>query len=192
MNQNLTMNTSASAANSNAAIIKAQNIATRNAFAADLRRSGRTIQQVADSIGVSNKTAERILKKQNVQKPKKVQPFKVSEKERMRKNMEKMLELRNAGYENGEIASMMGMSYVTVRSYIGNQPKEMRKIHMKYLYEIQRLSKKSRQDKAAAAQKYASERRETVKKLAADCAAQLSVYDLDAFASEIERFARTR
>ena len=91
---------------------------SRDMLAVQLRKSGCTLQQIAYSIGTTSRTASRILGENGVRKPKKPSVKVLTRSEKSAAMSERMMELRNQGYENGEIAEMLGVCYQTVHRYI--------------------------------------------------------------------------
>lgn len=159
----------------------------RDMLTVQLRKSGRTLQQIADSIGTTSRTASRILSENSVRKPKKPSVKALTRSEKSAALSERMMELRNQGYENGEIAEMLGVCYQTVHRYIGKQPAEMFKIRMKCYWETKRIEDEHRAQKAAAAQNAAKNQEKKVRSVVNLCKEKLNPFEYNLLVKEINK-----
>lgn len=160
---------------------------SRDMLAVQLRKSGCTLQQIADSIGTTSRTASRILSENSVRKPKKPSVKALTRSEKSAALSERMMELRNQGYENGEIAEMLGVCYQTVHRYIGKQPAEMFKIRMKCYWETKRIEDEHRAQKAAAAQNAAKNQEKKVRSVVNLCKEKLNPFEYNLLVKEINK-----
>lgn len=160
---------------------------SRDMLAVQLRKSGRTLQQIADSIGTTSRTASRILSENSVCKPKKSPVKALTRSEKSAALSERMMELRNQGYENGEIAQMLGVCYQTVLLRIGKQPSEMTSIRLRCNWEHRRIEEEHRARKAAAAQSAARAQEQKIKSVVTLCRQKLNPYEYDLLVREINK-----
>lgn len=159
----------------------------RDMLAIQLRERGCTVQEIADSIGTTTRTANRIFREYSVSKPKKSAVKTPTRREKSVALAEKMMELRNQGYENGEIAEMLGVCYQTVLLHIGKQPSEMTSIRLRCNREHRRIEEEHRAQKAAAAQSAAKAQEQKIKSVVTLCRRKLNPYEYDLLVREINR-----
>lgn len=176
--------------NQNPIIKPTSNLTDRNyrdMLAIQLRERGCTVQEIADSIGTTTRTANRIFREYSVNKPKKSAVKTPTRREKFVALAEKMVELRNQGYENGEIAEMLGVCYQTVLLHIGKQPSEMTSIRLRCNWEHRRIEEEHRAQKAAAAQSAAKAQEQKIKSVVTLCRRKLNPYEYDLLVREINR-----
>lgn len=159
----------------------------RDMLAIQLRKRGCTVQEIANSLGVTARTVARILQEYNVSKPKKTAAKTPTRSEKADTLAEKMMTLRNQGYENGEIAEMLGVCYQTVHHYIGKQPTEMFKIRMKCYWETKRIEEEHRAQKAVVAQNAAKAQKKKVESVVNLCKKKLNPFEYNLLVKEINK-----
>lgn len=159
----------------------------RDMLAIQLRKRGCTVQEIADSIGMTTRTANRIFREYSIAKPKKTAVKTPTRSEKSAALSEKMMALRNQGYENGEIAEMLGVCYQTVLLRIGKQPAEMTSIRLRCNWETRRIEEEHRAQKAAAAQNAAKVQEKKIRSVVSLCKEKLSPYEYNLLVKEINK-----